>query len=343
MHPEPMPMSNPGRRKPKTLRWLLFLFLLLLVATTSATLGAITALIAPVEPELITKALDNFPSDANSNRPQYRLSRPVNILVMGIDRVPEAALNSADIFTGRGDTILLVRFDPSDKTVSVLSIPRDTQVEIPGLGTTKLTEANPKGGPALTARILSKTLAGAPIHRYVRVSSGAFQELVDLLGGVEVFVPQPMSYTDTTQRLNINLVQGWQTLNGEQADKFARFRNDGLGDIGRIQRQQTLMQALRKRLTRPEVVPRLPQLIRILQKYVDTDLNFEEILTLASFGLQLDRENLRLVMLPGEASEGEGDLRSYWIVDPAGRDRVMAQYFKMGSMDFTAAEGSARK
>jgi len=331
---------TPSHRQPKIARSLFWIFVLLLIATASATFGAIfgaiTALIAPVEPEIISKALNSYETLTGSpNLLKYRLSRPVNILVMGVDRVPEARPNSPQNFNGRSDTILLLRIDPTNKSVNLLSIPRDTQVELPGIGQTKISEANARGGQALTAKVLSSNLNNLPIERYVRLSSGGLRELVELLGGVDVFVPRPMNYTDNAQQLNINLVSGWQTLNGEQADQFARFRNDALGDIGRIQRQQGLIQAIWKRLSNPATLTRLPKIIRVMQKYVDTNLSFEEMLTLANFGLQLDRDNFKMVMLPGRSSSGEEDFRSYWIVDPAARDRVMSQFFRLGSSDFT--------
>jgi len=248
--------------------------------------------------------------------------------------VPEAAANSPKIFEGRSDTILLLHLDPRDKSISLLSVPRDTQVEVPGIPFSKISEANARGGAALATRLVSSMLNNTRIERYVRVSSSAFRELVDLLGGVEVFVPRAMSYTDTAQKLKINLAQGWQTLNGEQAEQFARFRNDGLGDIGRIQRQQSLIQAIRNRLASPSVFVRLPQIVRLMQKYVDTNLNYEEILTLANFGLQLERDTFKMVMLPGSSSSEQGDLRSYWILDTVGVDRIITQYLNLGVSDF---------
>ena len=329
------PVDRESRKKPKIVLYIFWLLFLIFTAAISAGIGAITALLAPVEPQLISKVLDatGF-NDTSSNPSGYRLSRPVNILILGIDRVPEAATNSPKIFNGRSDTILLFHLDSRDKSINLLSIPRDTKVEIPGIRFSKINEANARGGAALATRLVSNILNNATIERYVRVSSGAFRELVDLLGGVEVFVPRPMSYIDTAQKLKINLAQGWQTLNGEQAEQFARFRNDGLGDIGRIQRQQSLIQSIRNRLASPSVLVRLPQIVRLMQKYVDTNLNFEEILTIANFGLQLERDNFKMVMLPGRSSSEQRDLRSYWILDAAGRDRIMTQYFKQSVPDF---------
>jgi LCP family protein required for cell wall assembly len=210
----------------------------------------------------------------------------------------------------------------------MLSIPRDTQVEIPRIGVAKINDANVEGGPGLAARVVSRTLNDVPIDRYVRITTDAFRELVDLVGGVEVFVPYPMKYVDVTQNLKIDLEPGWQTLNGDQAEQFARFRKDQNGDIGRVQRQQALLKALRQRLVNPTVLPRLPQAIRVMQQYVDTNLSLEEMLALVGFGLKLEQDDFKMVLLPGRFSAPNEYVGSYWIMDSAGRDRVMRAYFQ---------------
>jgi polyisoprenyl-teichoic acid--peptidoglycan teichoic acid transferase len=83
-------------------------------------------------------------------------------------------------------------------------------------------------------------------------------------------VPERMEYEDQTQQLKIDLYPGQQVLNGEQAEQFARFRNDENGDIGRVQRQQQVIRALREKLTDPRLIPRIPQAIQIFQDYIDT-------------------------------------------------------------------------
>lgn len=259
----------------------------------------------------------------------YRLSRPVHVLVLGIDRVLDAPAGSVKGFGGRSDTILLLRFDPSDRSVKMLSVPRDSRVNIPGVGYSKINDANIHGGPALTARVLSKTLNDVPIDRYVRVTTDAFKEVVDLVGGVEVFVPYPMEYEDKTQNLKIDLEAGRQILNGEQAEQFARFRKDSYGDIGRVQWQQILLKALRQRLTSPAILPRIPQALNLLEKHIDTNLTWEEMLALVNFGRQLDRDKVQMVMLPGRFSQVEEfDHRSYWVISETGRDNVMTEYFE---------------
>ncbi|NEQ37723.1 MAG: LCP family protein [Okeania sp. SIO3I5] len=319
--------STNTNSRPLWFKWWFLIFILLLSGTITTSFGAITALFAPVEPEFISQLLQEFTADVMwRKRLPYQLSRSINILVMGIDQVPGAAADSPDIFEGRSDTLLLVQANPTNKTVSLLSIPRDTQVRIPGVGIAKINEANVYGGPQLAENVLEYTLNDIKIDRYVRVSKGAFRELVEQLGGVEVFVPQRMSYVDNTQKLNIDLQAGWQILNGEQAEQFARFREDVYGDIGRVQRQQVLLKALKSRVTNMGVLPRLPQIIRVMLKYVDTDLSFQEMLALIGFSLDLEREDFKMVMLPGKSSLAN-DYASYWVIDEDGRDRVLEQYF----------------
>ncbi|NES76300.1 MULTISPECIES: LCP family protein [Okeania] len=330
-------MNNTSSTKSRSIWHKLWFWILVLVlsGTTTTSFGAITALFAPVEPQFFSQLLQKFTSDVLWRKGlPYQLSQPMNILVMGIDQVSGVAENSPDVFEGRSDTLLLVQANPTTQTVSLLSVPRDTQVLIPKVGIAKINEANVYGGPELVESVLESTLSGFEIDRYVRVSKGAFRELVEQLGGVEIFVPQPMSYTDNTQQLKIDLKSGWQTLNGEQAEQFARFREEVHGDIGRIQRQQVLLKALRNRVTNVAVLPRLPHIIQVMLKYVDTNLSFPEMLALVSFSLDLERDDLRMVMLPGRASSSDEYLSSYWIIDQPGRDRILEQYFNFKLEDF---------
>ncbi|CDN13486.1 Cell envelope-associated transcriptional attenuator LytR-CpsA-Psr, subfamily M (as in PMID19099556) [Richelia intracellularis] len=259
------------------------------------------------------------------NISEYKLTQPMNILVLGIEPVRGSIKGSPESFSAHSDTILLVRFNPRDKTVRVLSIPRDTMISVPEKGLTKVSSASADGGVVLAARVVSRTLNNAPIHRYIRISTNGLQELVDQLGGVEVFVPKSMAYQDSTGDLSVNLANGWQTLNGEQALNFARFREEGTGDLGRVQRQQTLLIALRERLLSPSVLPRLPQLTRIMGKYFDTNLKMEEIMALVNFGVNLEQDKLQMTILPGIFSRLSKDPDSYWL-DLTGKAKLLSDY-----------------
>ncbi|NJO79493.1 MAG: LCP family protein [Cyanobacteria bacterium RM1_2_2] len=145
-------------------------------------------------------------------------------------------------------------------------------------------------------------------------------------------VPERMEYVDNTQKLEIDLQPGRQILNGEQAEQFARFRNDANGDIGRVQRQQQLIRALREKLSSPALITRIPQAVELFQKYIDTNLTVEEMVALADFGRELDRESFRMVLLPGRFSTPSEAIASYWILDPSAKDQVMQEHFDVSSI-----------
>jgi LCP family protein required for cell wall assembly len=311
-------------------KWIQRSLVLATAVGTSAVLGATVALFLPSsmslnaeEPLREISVLDLWRKGVH-----YGISRPINILIMGLDDPMD---EGEDPMAGRSDTMLLVRLDPTDHTISILSIPRDTQVEMPGYGVTKINHANAMGGARMAADVIRANFNNIEIDRYVRVNTEAFRQLVDLVGGVEVLVPHDMQYTDLTQGLEIDLRQGLQVLNGDQAEQFVRFRNDGYGDIGRVQRQQQLIRALRDRLTSPSFLPRVPQAIDLLDDYIDTNLTVEEILSLVDFGLDLESDNFRMVMLPGRFSQPEEFLASYWLMDFSERDLVLANYFDVRS------------
>ena len=268
-----------------------------------------------------------LPGDLWNNISEYQLIKPMNILVLGIEPVRGAVDGSADSFGGKSDAMLLLRVNPNkqEKTIRVLSIPRDTMISIPEKGLNKVSEANAQGGPVLAARVISRTLSNAPIDRYIRISTSGFRQLVDRLGGIEVFVPKTMVYRDRTQGLSINLVRGWQNLNGEQALQFVRYREEGKGDLGRVQRQQALLKGLRQRLSSPTVLPQLPQLVRMMDKHVDTNLKLEEMMALVNFALNLERDNFEMTTLPGIFSRLSRDPDSYWL-NLNGRSHLLDEY-----------------
>jgi polyisoprenyl-teichoic acid--peptidoglycan teichoic acid transferase len=317
-------------------RWLFWILTVVMGVVLSGLLASTLALWTPLwsdldrtDEELGIAGQDQqkmpLPGELWSKISQYKLSRPMNILVLGIEPVSGTVDGSPESFSGKSDTMLLIRLNPQDKSIRVLSIPRDTMIAIPEKGLTKVSEANASGGPVLAARMVSRTLNNAPIDRYIRISTSGLRQLVDQLGGVEVFVPGSMSYKDSSSRLSINLVSGWQTVNGEQAEQFVRYREPGMGDLPRVQRQQALLKALRDRLNSPTVLPRLPQLTRVMRKYFDTNLKPEEMMALVNFSVNLEQDNFQMTMLPGIFSRLSQDPNSYWL-DMTGQQNLLNDY-----------------
>lgn len=317
-------------------RWLFWVLTIVVGMTLSGLLVSTLALWTPLwsdidstDEELGLGGKDShktpLPGELWSNLSQYQLIRPMNILVMGIEPVPGSVDGSPESFSGKSDTMLLLRLNPENKTIRVLSIPRDTMIAIPEKGLNKVSDANAQGGHVLAARVVSRTLNNAPIDRYIRISTSGLRQLVDQLGGVEVFVPKPMVQKDSSGKLLVNLVGGWQTLNGEQTEQFVRFREEGMGDLDRVQRQQALLLGLRERLSSPTVTHRLPQLVRLMRKYFDTNLKMEEMMALVNFTLNIERDNFQMTILPGIFSRLSQDPNSYWL-DLTGRVDLLDEY-----------------
>ena len=338
-------------RKPKPRRQkggCLFLGLgLAAVSLLSATGGAWLALSLSATPlmqsELTPEEASIFDGEelARTTLQMPELTRPVNILLLGTkvltsdvdDLSPEqenlsyeALVNSR---AGLSDTILLLRFDPQEDRLTLLHVPRDTRTYVDGIGTTKINEANEQGGPALAAEAIGELLGGATIDRYVRVNVQGIEKLIDALGGVTVYVPRDMKYTDLTQHLYIDLEEGERHLNGEQVLQFLRFR-DELGDIGRIQRQQILMRALMEQTLKPVTLVRLPQVLASVREYIDTNLTVEELVALVGFGVE-HVDNPQMLLLPGDFGNLEDYSGvSYWVPRQEEIDRMMAEYFDFG-------------
>lgn len=312
----------------------------------SATAGALLAFSLSSTPlmqsKLSPEELEVFSSEdlARMNMRLPELTRPVNILVLGTKVITsdvdlpatesgyEPLVNSLD---GLSDSMLMVRFAPKDGKLSLLSIPRDTYSWIEGVGETKINEANRAGGPALSAKSVSELLGGVGIDRYVRINVQGIEKLVDALGGITVYIPKDMKYTDNTQHLYIDLKKGEQHLNGEEALQFLRFRYDTWGDIGRIQRQQMLMRATIEQALNPATLVRMPQILSVIQDHIDTNLSVEELVALVGFASNMTRENTQMLMLPGEFNIPASPAHpSYWLPNYGAIDEMMAAHFDRG-------------
>lgn len=278
-----------------------------------------------------------------------KLSRPVNILVLGIKVLSSdvvgyegpnlgyhALVNS---FEGLSDSMLLLRLDPETDSVSVLSIPRDTKTIVPRRGEVKINEANALGGPALAAESVSLLLGDINIDRYIRINVQGVEKLISALGGLNLYVPQDMKYTDHSQHLYIDLKKGYQHLDGEKASQFLRFRYDALGDVGRVQRQQIFMRALAEQALSPRTILKMPEILSIVRSHLDTNLTTNELIALAGFVAQKNRSDVRMVMLPGDFNQPEEGELSYWLPNHRRITEVMNQHFNQeGNNDLEERE-----
>ncbi|MBN2247543.1 MAG: LCP family protein [Coriobacteriia bacterium] len=232
---------------------------------------------------------------------------PFYMVIMGVDTREGDEVS-------RSDTLIVARIDPKEKTTVLISIPRDTRVDIPGEYTTKINAAHSLGGPALVIETVSE-FTGLPISHYMEIDFNGFKEMVDALGGVEINVPQKIvdpkagNYDPNAYTIHA----GPQTLNGAQALTFVRSRNFPLGDLTRIENQQIFIKALVKQSLAMGNTLKLPALVNALADSVSTDMSASELLKLATAMKGMEEDGLETISMPG-TPETIGGV-SYIIVD----------------------------
>lgn len=213
----------------------------------------------------------------------------------------------------RSDTIMIAKAGGG-----LLAVPRDTLVEIPGIGQDKVNAAFANGGPELSVETL-ENLTGLPIGNYVVLNFGGVEEIVDALGDITLNVEEPIETEQDNEYFFIPA--GTRELTGEEALAYVRYRGGPTADIGRIERQQRFLRALADELSSPENLLRLPATVRAVWHNVETNMN----------PFEATRFAIR-AMLPGGGGGVEiypgfpqmiGGI-SYWVPDTVTGRRVVA-------------------
>ncbi|MDY0394039.1 LCP family protein [Virgibacillus halophilus] len=240
----------------------------------------------------------------------------VSILIMGIDE-SEKRNNAKD---ARTDSMMVATLNKDDKSVKLLSIPRDSYVYIPEVGyETKINHAHKFGGPK-AAMETTENLLHIPIDYYVTINFEAFLEVVDAIDGVEVDVPYEMKEQDSKDKADaIHLKPGKQTLNGEEALAFARTRHYD-NDIERGKRQQEILKAVMSKSASLKSVLKFDNIIEAVGKNMKTNMTFSEMKSFISYGTSGKKLSIDTNSLAGE---------DWWTYNSAG-SRVY--YFKLDDL-----------
>lgn len=211
-------------------------------------------------------------------------SERVNLLLMGVDR-REMRPNEMP----RSDSMMLISIDPVSKTFTHYSILRDTYVEIPGYGKSRINAALGQGGPELAMETVSQ-FTGLPVSYYVLTDFEGFKGLIDAVGGIDMNVEKRMYYHDPTDKgkYDIDLKKGPQHLDGNKALQYVRFRHDATSDYSRTERQRKLLTALTQQLKSTTTILQVPTILRAVEPYVQTNLTSTDMLKLAVLGLNLN-------------------------------------------------------
>ena len=213
----------------------------------------------------------------------------------------------------RSDTIVVTKAGGG-----MLAVPRDTLVDIPGVGKDKINAAYASGGPELTVETL-ENLTGLRLNHYVVVNFGGVEEIVDAMGGITLEVDNPINVGIDGRRVSIPA--GTQELDGLQALAYVRYRGGPTADIGRIGRQQKFLRELARQSTSPANLPRLPAVAAATWRNIDTNMNF---LQAARFAIRTRLSGIEGAELyPGTPQYIDGI--SYWVPDKEAGDRIVSE------------------
>lgn len=246
----------------------------------------------------------------------------------------------------RTDVIFVVNYNSQTGKTKVISVPRDTKVdwaedqktrmeEIKGysISTSKINEMTSYVGMEHIGEFTVPELEGLldiQIDNYIIITLDAFKQMVDAIGGVEVDVPvldgNGLQYDDNSQDLHIHLSPGLQVLNGEQAEGLVRFRKGyAEGDVGRIKTQQLFLEAFAKKITSPEIITKIPNIISTVLKTVTTDIKLSEISGYLPHLKSIDASMVSFHIIPGEGQYIGG--KSYFIVDEPAMPSFLEEVF----------------
>lgn len=293
-------LKKAGKRGLGCLFYIILFFVVIGIAF--ATLWAVRAHQAPTP-------IENIPVEQQAAVAQEREKSNVYILLAGTDQREDEA--------SRSDTIIYAAVRPVDRKVEMVSIPRDTLVNIPEVGEGKVNSALAYGGMEL----LSETISGLvdnPVDHTVLVNFQSFAKIIDAMGGITIDVPEKMYLPEE----GIDLEAGEQKLNGEDALAFVRWRGDGLGDIGRMERQSQFMQAVMDKMR--HLPPwRWATTLWAVSHEIDTDLTTFDLLSLAWKFIGMDSGALEYQSF--ELNPTYIDGVSYVLLDDYNVDTVLQQ------------------
>jgi polyisoprenyl-teichoic acid--peptidoglycan teichoic acid transferase len=305
--------------------WLRFLFAATLIVGTTAAATSISILdyLGGIAHALAHNGrlskVDRFLADGYEGGSQ-------TVLLIGSDRRP----NNATSKHGLSDTVLLVRLDPGQSTINMLSIPRDLKVEIPGFGTGKFNAAYSDGGPELTLRTL-KAVTGLSVNHIFIVDFQGFADAVNAIGCVYVDVDRRYYHSNeglapSEQYSEINIQPGYQKLCGTKALEFVRYRHTDT-DLVREARQQAFLREARQMVPTSELIERHTQLIDIFTKYTSSDLHStEQLLELLKLFVELRGDSIKQIPFPAVLEPLVPNQPNYVTASPAAIHHVVEEF-----------------
>lgn len=215
----------------------------------------------------------------------------------------------------RTDTIMLVRYDMNKKKATIVSVPRDSYVDIPNKHKDKVNAAHAYGGTDLALETL-EDLLDIHIDYYAKANFKGFMEVTETLGGVKVNPSKTISYK------GVVIPPGEQVLSGNELLTYVRFRKDSDGDFGRINRQQEVIISVAKEMVKPSNLIKIPEYVDIVKDNVKSNLDWSELISLAKEASDFDSIEIQQHTLKTRSEKIDGIW--YEMVDDSDLSRLSA-------------------
>ncbi len=290
----------------------------------------------PETPPTETPAVEQQPSEEQKPAEKYVIKDGVyNILVVGHD---DAALLA--------DVTMIVNINTTENTITVMQFPRDTFLSL-NVPTNRVNAAfntfynrNYAGSYDKTIPLAMEELEKMyekslciNIHHTAVLSLAGFRSIVNIMGGVGVYVPEGMYYEDPFQDLYISIPSGYQWLNGAQAEGFVRFRDDySQGDLGRVSAQKVFLTALfdqAKNTIKNANISVLTEIATNISQYLTTNLSVSDLMFYAKAFTNIDMNNIHMLTVPGNM------VGEYYVVNRAGALKAINDHFNIYENEIT--------
>lgn len=257
------------------------------------------------------------------------------------------------------DTIMVASYNPNTQKATLLSIPRDTYTGKNPAKATAYEKINSlysrKHRPDETLAAVNE-ITGLNIQYYVVVKTEALIKLVDVIGGVDFYVPKDMNYDDVTQDLHIHLKEGQQKLDGDKAEQVLRYRHDnwdpvtktyptysaeyGDNDLGRMRTQREFIMQVIKQTARPENIFKIGEILKVAEEYVITNIDFNAAKDYVPYAVEFDTSNLLTDVLPGSVPDlSKTNNVSIFVHDKAKTKQLVQELFFDRDMEDTDEDG----
>lgn len=257
------------------------------------------------------------------------------------------------------DTIMVASYNPNTQKATLLSIPRDTYTGKNPAKATAYEKINSlysrKHRPDETLAAVNE-ITGLNIQYYVVVKTEALIKLVDVIGGVDFYVPKDMNYDDVTQDLHIHLKEGQQKLDGDKAEQVLRYRHDnwdpvtktyptysaeyGDNDLGRMRTQREFIMQVVKQTAKPENIFKIGEILKVAEEYVITNIDFNVAKDYVPYVVEFDTSNLLTDALPGSVPDlSKTNNVSIFVHDKAKTKELVQELFFDRDMEDTEEDG----